>query len=289
MKCVLIQFNKHCADNTLIPDYQGAYRANHSCKTALVRMVNDILWGMESQKITTLTAIDLLAAFNTVDHEILLEGLQLKFGFTGQALHWFDSYLRPRGFPIITEGQMSEFINLPLSVPQGSCGEPTYYSAYASTLQECIPDDLELEPHDFSDDHAYKKLIDANSRYQEYKIMCDLSHCVSEIKTWMDHNRLKINDSKTEFIMFWSRKQLAKCITTELHINGSSIPRSECIHLGKWMDQHLSFKTHIQIKCKSAVFNLFRLCKIHSVLTRETTNLLALAFIISHLDYANAI
>ena len=54
------------------------------------------------------------------------------------------------------------------------------------------------------------------------------------------------------------------------------------------MDQHLSFKTYIQIKCKSATFNLFRLCKIHSGLSRETENLLALALIISHLDYANA-
>ena len=54
------------------------------------------------------------------------------------------------------------------------------------------------------------------------------------------------------------------------------------------MHQHLSFKTHIKIKCKSAAFNLFRPCKIHSVLTRETANLLALALIISYLDYANA-
>ena len=46
-KCVLVQFNKHCADNTLLPNYQSAYRANYSCKTALVKMVNDILWGME--------------------------------------------------------------------------------------------------------------------------------------------------------------------------------------------------------------------------------------------------
>ena len=192
-------------------------------------------------------------------------------------------------FQVIIEGQRSEFINLPFSVPQGSSGGSTYYSAYASTLQECIPDDLELDLHGFTDNHAYKKLFDANSRYQEYKTMGDLSHCASEIKTWMDHNRLKMNDSKTEFILFGSRKQLAKCITTELEINGNSIPRSECIcYLGEWMDKHLSFKTHIQIKCKSATFNLFRLCKICSVLTRVTANLLALALIISHLDYANA-
>ena len=61
-KCVLIQFNQYCTDNTLLPDYQNAYRANYSWETALVKMVNDILWGTERQKITALTALDLSAA-----------------------------------------------------------------------------------------------------------------------------------------------------------------------------------------------------------------------------------
>ena len=74
-KCVLFQLNKHCTDNTVLLDYQNAYRANYSCKAALVRMVNDILWGMERQTITALTAINLSAAFDTIDHEILLEVL----------------------------------------------------------------------------------------------------------------------------------------------------------------------------------------------------------------------
>ena len=68
-KFLLIQFNKHCADNTLLPDYQSGYRANYSCEIALV---NDILWGMERQKITALTAINLAAASDTTDHEIFL-------------------------------------------------------------------------------------------------------------------------------------------------------------------------------------------------------------------------
>ena len=59
--------------------------------------------------------------------------------------------------------------------------------------------------------------------------MCDLTHCAREIKTWMDQNRLKMNDSKTEFIMFGLKRQLAKYITTELDVNGNSIQRSECI------------------------------------------------------------
>ena len=104
-----------------------------------------------------------------------------------------------------------------------------YYLVYASTLQESIPDDLKFDLYAFEDDHAYKKLFDANSRLQDYKTMCDVTHCVREIKIWMDQNRLEMNDSKTPFIFFGSKRQLAKCITTELHVNGNSIHRSEFI------------------------------------------------------------
>ena len=114
---------------------------------------------MEKQKITALTATDLSAAFDTVDHDILLEALQIKFGFTGQALHWFDSPLRPRGIQVITEDQRSDILNLPFSVPWGSCRGPMYYSVYASTLQECILDDLKFYLHASAEYHAYKNSL----------------------------------------------------------------------------------------------------------------------------------
>ena len=52
-KVVLTQFNKHCSTSKLIPDYLSAYRANYSCETALTKIVNDILWAVEHQKVTT--------------------------------------------------------------------------------------------------------------------------------------------------------------------------------------------------------------------------------------------
>ena len=59
-KVVLTQFNKHSITHGLIPDYQSAYRANYSCETALTKIVNDILWAMEHQKVTSLVAIDIV-------------------------------------------------------------------------------------------------------------------------------------------------------------------------------------------------------------------------------------
>ena len=73
--CVLNQFDQHCNKYSLMPEYQSAYRKNFSCETALVKIINDCLWNMENQQVTSIVAIDLSAAFDTVDHQILIDVL----------------------------------------------------------------------------------------------------------------------------------------------------------------------------------------------------------------------
>ena len=70
----------------LLLSYQSAYRKGFSMETALVKLVNDCLWNMEHQRVTALVCIDLSAAFDTVNHEVLLEVLQNKFGRNDTAL-----------------------------------------------------------------------------------------------------------------------------------------------------------------------------------------------------------
>ena len=71
-KCMLKQLMQHCERYNLLPDFQSAYRRNYSTETSLIKMVNDILWGMEKQEITMVIILDLSAAFDTVDHDVLL-------------------------------------------------------------------------------------------------------------------------------------------------------------------------------------------------------------------------
>ena len=77
---MLKQFLKHCDDNCLLPDFQPAYRANYSIETSLAVMTSDILWAMEEQHITMMVILDLSAAFDMVDHNILLKILENQFG-----------------------------------------------------------------------------------------------------------------------------------------------------------------------------------------------------------------
>ena len=81
---------------------------------------------MESQSITSLVALDLSAAFDTVDHDILLSILSSKYGIKGVTLKWFDQYLRPRSFRVTVNGVCSKDRDLTVSVPQGSCARGQY-------------------------------------------------------------------------------------------------------------------------------------------------------------------
>ena len=82
---MLLQVSKHCEEYQLQPDYQSAYREHYSCEMAILKISNDILWGMEAQSITSLVALDLSAAFDTVDHEVLLSILSIKYGMKKQS------------------------------------------------------------------------------------------------------------------------------------------------------------------------------------------------------------
>ena len=75
-KCALKQLDEHCKKYAPLPDYQSSYRQYYSCEMALVKLMNDILWNMECGDVTAFIAIDLSAAFDMVDHGILLDVLQ---------------------------------------------------------------------------------------------------------------------------------------------------------------------------------------------------------------------
>ena len=262
---------------------------------SITKTTNDLLWVMEHQEVTLLVVIDLSAAFDTVDHDLLLSILSRKFGVIDNALKWFNSYLRPMRFQIEIDDTKSKEIELPFLVPQGSCAGPVLYSAYASTLQEVIQDPdgssstyKPTDLHGFADDDVYKKLFAAKSRTDETNTMGELENCASRIKNWMDGNRLKMNDSKTEFIMFGSRMVLTKCTTTD--INGTSVKRENIIrYIVAWLDSGLLFKHHVKTKCKSAMFNLVCIKRLRPSLAVEAANILVMGLVILHLDYANSI
>ena len=79
-----------------MPAHQSAYRKHYSTKTALIKVYDDLLKATDNGQMSALCLLDLTAAFDTVDHELLLARLERTFGVLGRVLAWFKSYLTGR-------------------------------------------------------------------------------------------------------------------------------------------------------------------------------------------------
>ena len=153
-KVSLTQLTKHWDENRLLPTYQSEYRRNHSCKTSLVKLVDDILWDMQEQLVTSVVILDLLAAFDTVDHDLLLDILENGFGVTDNTKQWYHNYLTSRKFRVIIDKDKLEPRQLDYSVPQRSIQGTFLFISYASTLDGIVKD---LTLNWFADDHSVRK------------------------------------------------------------------------------------------------------------------------------------
>ena len=137
---------------------------------------------------------------------------------------------------------------LDFSVPQGSGAGPSVYSTYASTMKDSVPTKIDI--HGYVDDHTLKKSFAGSSRPNETNTIHSLTDVTTVIKSWMDENKLKMNNDKTEFILFGSRQQLRKTHTTILDVNSVFIDRSDCVrYLGADLDERLSMKNMINRIC----------------------------------------
>ena len=288
-KATISQLSIHCVENAPFPECQSAYRKNHSTETALLKIQNDILLSMDRQEVTLLVLIDLSAAFDTIDHAILLETLEKDFGVTGNALKWLTSYLSERKQTILIKDHESEVFNLQSGVPQGSCLGPVLFILYVAGLFKVIDKHLP-NAHTYADDTQIYHSFRPDTSLSQDAALKSIENCVADIRAWMLSNRLLINDSKTEFIIIGSKQQLSKININEIRVGESTIEPVEVVQsLGMWFDSHMSMDIHIGKVCSKAFRGLYNIRQIRKFLSEDTTKILVHAFVTSHLDYCNSL
>ena len=216
-KVVTSQLVNHCNENAPLPVNQSAYRQLHSTETALLKVQNDILINMDNEEVTLLVMLDMSAAFDTIDHNILIDILKNDFGVVDSALQWFISYLANRKQQnVIDRCKSSEFM-VAAGVPQGSCLGPVLFLLYVSGLSGIISKHLPCH-HAFADDtQLYLSFKPQNSLHQESAVKA-MEDCIDELRNWMTAHRLFIQSSKTEFIIIGSRQQLSKVSIDKLRV-----------------------------------------------------------------------
>ena len=154
-KCTLNQLTKHSDTHNILLKFQLAYRKAHSCETGLLKLANDTLWAMKNKHITAVLIMDLSAAFDTVDHDLLLIVLHRKFGITNATLKWYNNFLKLRKSRVCINGSYSSELIMDFGLPQGSTQGAYLFNCYASTLSEIVPDTLTI--NSFADDHSIRR------------------------------------------------------------------------------------------------------------------------------------
>ena len=277
------------ASNILHEKLQSAYKACHSTETALLKVQNDILMDMDKKRGVILVLLDLSAAFDTIDHSILLQQLSDRLGITGAALSWFSSYLSARTQSISIDGVSSSPVLLQYSVPQGSVLAPFLYTIYTLPLGDILRK-AGVSYHLYADDTQLYLSFDIRNQDDLKEIMDKVQSCVCEIKSWMQRNKLKLNEEKTEILLISSSHFSSKVFATVFKVDDTCIvPKSSVRNIGVVFDKQMSMKQQINVICRSAIFHLRNIGGIRKYINRKACEQLVHAFITSRLDYGNSL
>jgi len=182
----------------LLPRLQSAYRACHSSKTAVLKVLSDILLAIDAGDLSALVLLHLSAAFDTVDHDILVRRLETSYGLSGSVLQWFQTYLVGRRQYVRTGSSASSPTLIVWGVPQGSVLGPILFLLYTADLIPLIQA-CSLLPHHYADVTQIHGFCRPSASLE---LQNTISNCVDDIAMWMRSNRLQLNTAKTEIL--WS-------------------------------------------------------------------------------------
>ena len=284
-KVVATQLNDYLTTNSLLEPLQSAYRQYHSTETALLKVHNDICLSLDSGKSVILVLLDLSAAFDTIDHTILLNRLS-DLGITAVVHKWFESYLTDRHQSVTIENVTSKPHLLQFGVPQGSVLGPLLFTIYISPLGKLIRQH-NLEFHQYTDDN---QLYLAFSHNDSLSAVSSIETCICDIKHWMTQNMLQLNDSKTEVIVIRSKFDQSQNLINQITIGSSVItPVKAARNIGVIFDNTHMFHKHIKTTCQSIYAHLRRIGSIRKYLSKETCQILIHATLSSKLDYCNSL
>jgi hypothetical protein len=287
-KVVDARLSNHTSKHNLLPVFQSSYRPFHSTETAVICVVDSMLKAMDQGHVGALMLLDLSAAFDTVDHQILHDVMRRRFGVCGSALDWLADFLKDRTQTVRVGGSESAVSKLNFGVPQGSVNGPKRFIEYAEDIT-CQLVKHNLVYHLFADDTQGMLHCPPADVPQ---MMSTLNDCFADVSGWCASKRLQLNADKTELLLFGTPTNLKKIpLGSDVMQAGSSVikPADVVRDLGVMLDAQLSMREHVSQTAQACFFHLRRLRSVRQQLGRDVTIKLVVALVFSRLDYCNAV
>ena len=258
------QFCVYLEKYKIISNQQYGFRKGLGTLDAVEKVVSEIHNNFERKKLTSVLLLDLSKAFDTISHTILIKKLQA-YGVLGKELDVFKSYLFNRRQVVKVSGVLSGVLSVNRGVPQGSILGPLLFIIYINDLQNV----LEVPPILYADDttiiSSNKSLTTLQSNIQEELLTA---------KSWFNQNQLRLNESKTENIIFGlSSKYVSLDNTKYVKL------------LGMCLDCNLSWNVHIDSVIKKLAMSVFIIRRLRYSVSRDYLKLAYFAFFHSFVTY----
>ena len=260
---------------------QYGFRENRSTSMAILTFVEKIKESLDNCNFSIGLFLDFSKAFDTIDHDILLEKLNF-YGIRGLCLSWIKSYLTNRTQKTLFNGTSSTSQNITCGVPQGSVLGPLFFIMYINDIYLTSP---KLFFVLFADDTNI--LISGNNINELQNI---LNQELKVIQSWLIANKLSLNVGKTKYIIFSTTRKKFNSKNIKIYMNDQELEQvSDIKFLGITIDKHLTWKKHIQTiktKISRTVGILF---KVRDLLNRQSCMTIYNSLIYSYLNYCNII
>ncbi len=219
-RVVFNQVSAFLTQNNLLDSNQSGFITGYSTETSLLSVVEALRFARADSKFSILILLNLSAAFDTANHQILLSTLLVKV-ISGTALQWFKSYLSDRSFKVSWRGEVSKSQHLTTGVPQGSVLGPLLFSAYMASLGSVIQKHGSSY-HCYADDTQLYLLFYP----KDPTIAACISACLTDISRWMKDHHLQLNLAKTELLVI-SANPSSQFHHPVRHINHNSFKNSQ--------------------------------------------------------------
>src|SRR6218665_1038938 len=287
-KYVSMQLIMYLEENSLLPAQQSGFRKHHSTESLLTRILADMFLAVDKGHVTLVALFDVSAAFNTVDHGILLERLETSFGVVGRPLSWLRAFLTGCSVSVVMGSSRSDWSGVAFGLPQGSILGMLLYILYrpkADLSKILFP--LGVAAHQYVDDTqacVHGVASEAISLVEKLLLVSDVT------AAWLSSNRLRLNPGKTQFIWVGGCVQLSKSDLSILLERFPGVLFSTTVRdLGVTLDQELTLSRHVGSVCRSCFYHLRQIRSVRRSLTFKAARTLMHAFICSRVDYCSAI